>query len=293
MLGARKSALRVARTVVEKRVEDIKKVDIDIFDSGETKVESGEFTYSELTPGTPIQLNFIDKNTGYVRFNIKANGTTKVVLNCVLDGETEFHPTIVDSDELGLHYEFAFRLANITSTHFINLKIGNCKVDSEGRTVKDANDAPIVLSQENYLFKFHILLRSKSEMSVVDVPQNAYRDALLNVTKLWLLSGKYDRVRKPDWAGFFDDRLRRYPMNEAGARKVEEDLLEAISGKIKEVFISDCIATPNLVERSWDVSVTSTDTTTQTSTLGLDRQQKTITINVDDENVSKSTILEI
>lgn len=292
MLGARKSALVVANTVLEKRVEEIKKVDIDIFDSGETKVESGEFTYSELTPGTPIQLNFIDKNTGYIRFNVKANGKSKIIISCVLDGETEFHPALI-KNETESHYEFAFRLNQATATHFIALKIGNCRTTVDGVALKSASGEHIIFSQENFLFKFHILLRAKEQMSIVDVPQNSYRDALLNVTKLWLLSGKYDRVRQPHWAGFFDDRLRRYPMNEEGARAVEKDLLQAIHGKIHEVLISDCVAKPNLVERSWDVALTSTDTTTQTSTVNLSQQQKSVTINVDDENISKSTILEV
>lgn len=294
MLGAKKSALIVAKSTVEKRVEDIKKVDIDIFDSGETKVEAGEFTYSLLTPGTPISLNFLDKNTGYIRFNINLNGESKVVLGCMLDGETEIKPALVQDTTLGNHYEFSFRLKNATGTHFISLKVGNCKTDTRGRMLlSSVSNERIILSQENYLFKFHILLRSKNQMSVVNVPQDTYRDALLNVTKLWLLSGKYDRVRRPDWAGFFEDRLRRYPMNAEGAVQVQNDLLKEIRGKIKDVIISECIATPNLVDRSWDVAVTSTDTVTQTSTLNMNKTQKSVTINVDEDNVSKSTILEL
>ena len=294
MLGAKKSALIVAKSTVEKRVEDIKKVDIDIFDSGETKVEAGEFTYSLLTPGTPIELNFLDKDTGYIRFNINLNGESKVVLGCMLDGEIEIKPTLVQDATSGNHYEFSFRLKNATGTHFIALKVGNCKTDNNGKLLLSSTSKEhIVLRQENYLFKFHILLRSKNQMSVVDVPQDTYRDALLNVTKLWLLSGKYDRVRHPEWAGFFEDRLRRYPMSAEGAEQVQNDLLAAIGGKIKDVIISDCVATPNPVDKSWDVAVTSTDTRTQTSTLSMSRDQKTVTINIDEDNVSKSTIIEL
>lgn len=294
MLGAKKSALIVAKSTVEKRVEDIKRVDIDIFDSGETKVEAGEFTYSLITPGTPISLNFLDKNTGYIRFNINLNGESKVVLGCMLDGETEIRPSLVQDAESGNHYEFSFRLKNATGTHFITLKVGNCKVDRSGKAVESTlSKERIILSQENFLFKFHILLRSKNQMSVVNVPQDTYRDALLNVTKLWLLSGKYDRVRRPEWAGFFEDRLRRYPMTAEGAEQVQSDLLQEIRGKIKDVIITDCVATPNLLEKSWEVAVTSTDTVTQTSTLNMSKNQKAVTINIDEDNVSKSTIIEM
>ena len=93
-----------------------------------------------------------------------------------------------------------------------------------------------------------------------------YGKALSNATKLWLLSGEYDRVRKPGWAGFFSKLLREYSMDEAGAANVVKDLKTAITGKISEVSILDVEAIPDVAARSWKIGVTALDEGTQIST---------------------------
>lgn len=95
-----------------------------------------------------------------------------------------------------------------------------------------------------------------------DFVQDSYGTALLNVTKLWLLSSRWDRVRRPDWAGFFDKRLREYKMNDEGAKKVEADLKNAIRNKIPDVVITNVEAVPKLTERGWEVGVDAVDTST-------------------------------
>lgn len=117
-----------------------------------------------------------------------------------------------------------------------------------------------------------------------DFKVDSYRDSLLNVTKLWLLSGKYDRIRQPDWAGFFDDRLRSYPMNSEGVQKVQEDLLNEIGEKIPDVVITEVIAEPHLEDRGWSISVTAIDSQTKIATNAREDKKATISFKITDEN---------
>lgn len=120
----------------------------------------------------------------------------------------------------------------------------------------------------------------------MDLPIDSYRDALLNVTKLWLLSSRYDRVRQPNWAGFFDDRLRKYPMTTEGARQVVADLGEQIAGKISSVVATSIRAIPKPEERGWEVEIDSMDTTSQVSTMNATKEEKSVVISLDDENIN-------
>lgn len=140
-----------------------------------------------------------------------------------------------------------------------------------------------------YLNKF--LEKKVEEIKKVDIDIfdedfkiDSYRDSLLNVTKLWLLSGKYDRVRQPNWAGFFDDRLRSYQMNSEGIQKVQEDLLNEIDEKIPDIVITEVIAEPHLEDRGWSVSVTAIDSQTKITTNARDDKKATISFKLDDEN---------
>lgn len=115
--------------------------------------------------------------------------------------------------------------------------------------------------------------------------QVSYRDALLNVTKLWLLSRRYDRVRQPDWAGFFDGLLREYPMTEEGARRVESALSEAINEKIPDIIITSVKAVPDLVKKGWNVYVKTVDTDTNLSTAWAEDQALEVFIASDASSV--------
>lgn len=284
MLGPRKSALSVSENITKNRVEKIKKVDIDIFKEGTIPVSLKTFLLQELTLNTPMRNLFIDKDTGYMRFMIKADGVTKVVSNLVLDTDMKLNPQLVQGKE-DSHYEVGLRLEDLSGTHICMLRLQRCSLDEEGNLV-------LLKEFEDYMYRFKIVVREKDALSIIDVPVDTYRDALLNVTKLWLLSRKYDRVRNPGWAGFFDNQLREYEMSEKGAKQVEEDLLKQISGKISDVYISDIKATPHLESRSWDVSVVSTDTETQISTTNMKEKELMRTISIDDDKVSKVDVVD-
>lgn len=114
--------------------------------------------------------------------------------------------------------------------------------------------------------------------------QDTYREALLNTTKLWLLSRSYDRVRKPNWAGFFDGLLREYPMNSEGAAAVERDLLAAIEDKIPDIVITEVKATPDLVNKGWYVYVKSIDTDTNLTTAFAENEALSVFISSDMTN---------
>lgn len=122
-----------------------------------------------------------------------------------------------------------------------------------------------------------------------DLKRDSYAAALLNTTKLWLLSGPYDRVRKPDWAGFFSKLLREYEMTDEGAAKVEKDLRAAVSGKITDVTIVDVKARPNPAGRSWDVNFSAYDSTTGIMSDPIkDNDFVTISENPHNESVKES-----
>lgn len=110
----------------------------------------------------------------------------------------------------------------------------------------------------------HVDRIKKTDINIFsdDLEILTYDKALLNATKLYLLSGRWDRVRQPGWAGFFDNLLREYPMNADGEKKVVEDLTENIKNKIAGVNITEVTAKANVISRSWDVGVSAIDTET-------------------------------
>ena len=249
MLGSRGNVIRINETRLTDYVEKIKKVDIDIFQSGVTDNVLNVYDTTVQTEGTsPIKLLFADKNKLIVHlrvdvregFKIRSftlNDDTNVVAQKVIDEGDEYYLAIVYMPEAGPEH---FRLV-----------IENINNPEDTRS---------------YDYNLYVRAHDVKSGTNTDIPVDSYRDALLNVTKLWLLSSKYDRVRHPDWAGFFDDRLRRYTMNDEGAKQVQVDLTNAILEKVKGVYISNVTAKPLLAERGWDVGVTSADTDTGITT---------------------------
>ena len=104
--------------------------------------------------------------------------------------------------------------------------------------------------------------KTDADIFTQDLKLDKYSDALMNTVKLWLLSSKWDRIRKPGWAGFFDNRMGRYTMNEDGAAQATQELSEAFKGKIPGVVLSDIHMKPKLVESGWEVGVSAVDTET-------------------------------
>lgn len=249
MLGSRGNVIRINETRLTDYVEKIKKVDIDIFQSGVTDNVLNVYDTTVQTEGTsPIKLLFADKNKLIVHlrvdvregFKIRSftlNDDINVVAQKVIDEDDEYYLAIVYMPEAGPEH-FRLIIENIDNPEDIR----------------------------SYDYNLYVRAHDVKSGTNTDIPVDSYRDALLNVTKLWLLSSKYDRVRHPDWAGFFDDRLRRYPMNDEGAKQVQVDLTNAILEKVKGVYISNVTAKPLLAERGWDVGVTSADTDTGITT---------------------------
>lgn len=249
MLGSRGNVIRINETRLTDYVEKIKKVDIDIFQSGVTDNVLNVYDTTVQTEGTsPIKLLFADKNKLIVHlrvdvregFKIRSftlNDDTNVVAQKVIDEDDEYYLAIVYMPEAGPEH-FRLIIENIDNPE----------------------------DTRSYDYNLYVRAHDVKSGTNTDIPVDSYRDALLNVTKLWLLSSKYDRVRHPDWAGFFDDRLRRYPMNDEGAKQVQVDLTNAILEKVKGVYISNVTAKPLLAERGWDVGVTSADTDTGITT---------------------------
>lgn len=249
MLGSRGNVIRINETRLTDYVEKIKKVDIDIFQSGVTDNVLNVYDTTVQTEGTsPIKLLFADKNKLIIHlrvdvregFKIRSftlNDDTNVVAQKVIDDDDEYYLAIVYMPEAGPEH-FRLIIENIDNPE----------------------------DTRSYDYNLYVRAHDVKSGTNTDIPVDSYRDALLNVTKLWLLSSKYDRVRHPDWAGFFDDRLRRYPMNDEGAKQVQVDLTNAILEKVKGVYISNVTAKPLLAERGWDVGVTSADTDTGITT---------------------------
>lgn len=249
MLGSRGNVIRINETRLTDYVEKIKKVDIDIFQSGVTDNVLNVYDTTVQTEGTsPIKLLFADKNKLIVHLRVDVregfkiqsftlNDDTNVVAQKVVDDDDEYYLAIVYIPEAGPEH-FRLIIENIDNPE----------------------------DTRSYDYNLYVRAHDVKSGTNTDIPVDSYRDALLNVTKLWLLSSKYDRVRHPDWAGFFDDRLRRYPMNDEGAKQVQVDLTNAILEKVKGVYISNVTAKPLLAERGWDVGVTSADTDTGITT---------------------------
>lgn len=244
MLG-RQGSLSILNRFTERHIKDIKKVDIDIFKSGKTKNMVRNY---KAVPGTnlsmlfPVTIQFMDRTHLLIRFKIDINFEEQPISRILLDDEKEvLFQNVINKNE---RYVLTTAYPDEPGRHLLVIELENGKV-------------------QNY--EFFILHRDLERGSTVDLPIVSYRDSLLNVTKLWLLSSRFDRVRHVDWAGFFDDRCRRYQMSNDGAKQLEDDLIKAINTKIKDVIITDVTAKPLLEERGWDVSVVSTDLTTQIS----------------------------
>lgn len=241
MIGYKQSALQVIQTKKADYLDKIKKVDIDIFNSGVKKNYLRQYFFKAAPDNKKgrIQKIFSDKHNLLLHFKILRTDSDSVQ-SLFLD-QTHVLTTqhVITKDET---YDLVICHLMEPGEHVLDLRTVNGYVER---------------------FVFHMLEQELEKGSVIDIPQIAYRDALLNVVKLWLLSSRWDRVRKPDWAGFFDDRLQRFPMNETGARQLEQELSQTLLDKIKNVVISETTATPKLSDRSWDVGLTALDTQTK------------------------------
>ena len=119
-----------------------------------------------------------------------------------------------------------------------------------------------------------------------------YSYCLANVGKLWLMSHQYDRVRYPDWAGFFDHLLREYPMSDTGALQVQQALLKAANNKVDNLLFVEATAEPLLKKEQWNIGVEVVDKTSGLSTKTLAKNEKVFTTIDASDNVSYTSVSE-
>lgn len=246
MLGKNSRAVYL-NEFLQDQVEDIKKVDFDIFDNGATTRTVYEYEIQELN-NSDFDIIGYDESL-MIAFGLRTVTDLSQIHSIVLDERSRVPlESLYQSDkpmvsEDGEEYKPYFFIQQVKEP------------GSHSITITYTSGAQSTLG-------FYIKAIGHEETVGIDLPIISHRDALLNVTKLWLLSSKFDRVRQPDWAGFFDDRLRSYTMDESGARGVEESLKRAIEDKIEDVQITKVVATPKPDQRGWEVAVDSIDTST-------------------------------
>lgn len=226
---------------VEDKVEKLKKVDIDFFSNGDR--EGSAYKYKLSMYRIDPMLSLVENDTADLKFKaVLPDGYT--LQDVRLEG-TQLSHTMVKTNEYLIH-------VNVKVTEGVH----NLLILVRNRSGEDEVQAAV----------FYAQVTEETKHLGKHIPVVSYRDSLLNVTKLWLLSRSYDRVRNPSWAGFFDRLLREYPMTEDGARQIESALLTEIGNKIPDVVITEVKAIPDVVNKGWRVSVKSIDTETNIST---------------------------
>jgi hypothetical protein len=79
-------------------------------------------------------------------------------------------------------------------------------------------------------------------------------DAIINQLKIWLQSGRYDYIRKPDYAGFFDNQLNdRYPFTPESEESIRGDLVSTVELMFPQIEVLACDVTCNFNARKWEV----------------------------------------
>mgnify|MGYP006872981779 CR=1 FL=1 len=269
MIGYKQNAMQIVNAAKSDYLDNIKKVDIDIFNDGVSKNMLTQYTFipSPSNSGScPIRKLYSDDHNLLIQFAIDFDPEKDSILSLILDDEIVLNTQVVTIEDET--YGFVICTPSEAGQHTLQLIMAS----KPSKTIT---------------YKFHILAKEIEKGSNVDVPQVSYRNALLNVVKLWLLSHRYDRVRHPNWAGFFDDRLQRFPMTDEGAKMVQEQLQAAVIEKIKDVVISEITAEPKLVDRSWDVGLTALDLQTKIITKAKGAVDTTNVMSTDAENVVK------
>jgi hypothetical protein len=81
-------------------------------------------------------------------------------------------------------------------------------------------------------------------------------DVIINQLKIWLQSKRYDYIRKPDYAGFFDNQLNdRYPFSPDSEEAIQGDLVSTIETMFPQAEILACEVTCNYNARKWEVGL--------------------------------------
>ena len=238
MIGKNRS-IRI-NDFIENKVESIRKVDIDFFSNGDR--EGAAYKYKIDFYKTCAMISLVENNTADLRFKVKPGSLQ--ITDVVLDEGISLGYAQTSSSDWTIYIP---KISGGLHVLLVRLKNKNDEYSIESTT-------------------FYVTPIGETKVVGKHIPIVDYRKALLNVTKLWLLSRSYDRIRKPDWAGFFDRLLREYPMNDAGAESIEHRLLEELQEKIPNVVISSVKAVPDLANKGWNVSVKAFDSETNITT---------------------------
>jgi hypothetical protein len=79
-------------------------------------------------------------------------------------------------------------------------------------------------------------------------------DVIINQLKIWLQSGRYDYIRKPDYAGFFDNQLNdRYPFSPDSEEAIKGDLVSTVETMFPQIEVLACDVNCDFNARKWKV----------------------------------------
>lgn len=78
---------------------------------------------------------------------------------------------------------------------------------------------------------------------------------LINDLKLWLQSSKGDYYRRWDMGGYFDIKMRAFPLSDEGAEDLQEDLQAAVAKQFPSVEVISLNVTALPQRRAWKIAM--------------------------------------
>ena len=102
----------------------------------------------------------------------------------------------------------------------------------------------------------------KYNSKVNENPAISQGSAVLNAYKIWLQSRKQDYHRQPNKAGFFDNLLNEYALEDASAELIKKDLIDQTKMKFPQVTVVACDVTLDKPGRGWKIKVVVKDNLT-------------------------------
>jgi len=82
---------------------------------------------------------------------------------------------------------------------------------------------------------------------------------LVNDLKLWLQASKGDYYRRWDMGGYFDTKVRTFPLNAEGAERLKEDLRATIEKQFPSVEVLDMTVEALFARRAWKIRIVARD----------------------------------
>lgn len=85
---------------------------------------------------------------------------------------------------------------------------------------------------------------------------------IVNDLKLWLQSSQGDYYRQWSKGGYFDKKMRAFPLSDQGAKDLKEDLQAVLKKQFPTIEIIDLQVTPATQRRGWKIRMVVRDTYT-------------------------------